>query len=142
MAGRTRAELRSGLRRFAILTVCVIGITTIGAAVLGALAGSSLRRSVSVGLYAVGSGCLLLGLFQAVRPPVRIDRRHDEEMEHPMPAGVLLGGPTAAAGGGGKARWATPDEFGDSYATAGLLLSLGVLMIALGSAVDDRRALV
>ena len=141
MAGLTAAELRAGLRRFAILSVCVIGVTTLGAAVLGALAGSPWRRSVSVGLYAVGAGCLLLGLFQAVRPPVRFDRRHDDELEQPMPAGVLLGGPTAAAGGG-KARWATPDEFSESYATSGLLLTLGFAMIALGAAVDDRRSLV
>lgn len=139
--GLTAAELRSGLRRFAILAAAVVGATIAISALLGLLTGSSLRRSVSVGLYAIGSGCLMLGVFQAVRPPVRVDPKADRELEQPMPTGVLLGGPTAAAGGG-PARWATPDEVTDSYSTAGLLLTLGFVMIGLGTVVDGRRALV
>jgi hypothetical protein len=139
VAGLTAAELRSGIRRFAVLSVVVMAATAIGAAVLGALAGSPVRRSVSVGFYAIGAGCLLLGLFQAVRPPVRVEAKGGKELEHPVPTGVLLGGPAAGAG---PARWATPEEVSESYATAGLLLTLGFAMIAIGTVIDGRRALV
>jgi hypothetical protein len=39
-------------------------------------------------------------------------------------------------------RWASPEEVGESYATAGLLVALGFLLVTLGTFVDGRRALV
>ncbi len=134
----TRAELLAGLRRFALLSIAIAVGTALLSLGLGALTGTGARRSLSLGLYIAGAGCILLGLFQAVRPPVRHEARPGS-IDHPSPWGALLGG---AARHGGPVRWASPDEVGESYATAGLLVVLGVLLIAAGTVVDGRRAAV
>ena len=67
----TRDELLAGLRRFGLLSMAIVVITAAGSLALGALTGTGLRRSLSLGFYVAGVGCIVLGLFQAVRPPVR-----------------------------------------------------------------------
>jgi hypothetical protein len=134
----TRDELLAGLRRFGLLSAAIVVITAVGSLALGALSGTGLRRSLSLGFYVAGVGCILLGLFQAVRPPVRNDPQPGA-IDHPSAVGALIGGATRH---GGPVRWASPDEVGESYATAGLLVTLGVLLIAAGAFVDGRRALV
>jgi hypothetical protein len=134
----TRDELRAGLRRFALLTAAIVVITAVGSLALGLLTGTAVRRSLSLGFYVAGVGCIVLGLFQAVRPPVRSERPPGAA-DHPGPVGALIGGPDRH---GGPVRWASPEEVGESYATAGLLVTLGFLLIALGTFVDGRRALV
>ena len=44
--------------------------------------------------------------------------------------------------GRGPMRWATREESGESRATAGFLLGLGAVMLAVGTVVDGRRSLV
>lgn len=134
----TRDELRAGLRRFALLALGIVVITAIGSLGLGVLTGTGVRRSLSLGFYVAGVGCIVMGLFQAVRPPVRHDSP-PESIDHPSLYGMLIG---SHARHGGPVRWASPDEVGESYATAGLLVTLGVLLIAMGTFVDGRRALV
>jgi len=75
-------------------------------------------------------------LFQAIKPPVRPLREAAEE-EPPSPIGGMLG-----VRGGGPIRWATGEELGETVATAGFLLGMGVVLIVLGTIIDGRRALV
>ncbi len=135
----TRDELLAGLRRFGLLSVAIVIAAALGGLALGLLTDTSVRRSVSLGFYVAGVGCILLGLFQAVRPPVRQEADQPGQADPPSPYGALIGG---AARQGGPVRWATPDEFGESFASAGLLVALGVLLIVAGTLVDGRRALV
>jgi hypothetical protein len=135
----TREELLAGLRRFSLLATAMVIFTAVASLALGALTGTGARRSVSLGMYVAGTVCILLGLFQAVRPPTRHQQRPDDAVDRPTAFGGLIGG---AARHGGPVRWATPEEVGESYATAGLLVTLGMLLIAAGTIVDGRRALV
>ena len=132
----TRQELLAGLRRFGLLSIAIVAAAALGGVVLGLLTDTSVRRSLSLGFYVAGVGCILLGLFQAVRPPVR---QESDQVDPPSPYGGLIGG---AARQSGPVRWATPDEVGESYATAGLLVALGVLLVVAGALVDGRRSLV
>jgi hypothetical protein len=134
----TRDELFAGLRRFALLSAAIVVVTAVGSLALGGLTGTGVRRSLSLGLYIAGTFCILLGLFQAVRPPVRHEQ-NPGEFDRLSPYGMLIG---SHAQHSGPVRWATPDEVGESYATAGLLVTLGVVLIAAGTVVDGRRALV
>lgn len=134
----TRDELLAGLRRFGLLAIVIVAVTCALSLGVGLLTGTGPRRSLSLGLYVAGALCILLGVFQAVRPPVRHETRPDAP-DHPGAFGALIGG---AAGHGGPVRWATADEVGESYATAGLLVALGLLLITAGAVVDGRRRLV
>ena len=113
----TRAELLAGLRRMGVIFAVVVVLTVLVSLVLGLLTGSTARRSVSVGLYLVAVGCIVLGLFQAIKPPVRPLRDAAPAEEPQSPVGGLFG-----MRGGGPIRWATGEELGESIATAGFLL--------------------
>jgi hypothetical protein len=119
-----RSELLAGLRRFATLSSAVIAATTVLALVYGLLGHEPLRRAVAIGLYLVGSLCVILGFVFGNRPPVRTqgDARH----------GGLFG-PV-----GGRARWATREEQDDAWHSSALFVSLGVTVIAAGLVVDAR----
>ena len=104
----TRSELLAGLRRMGLIFSVVLAVTVLASIALGLLAGSSVRRSVSVGLYVVAVICIVLGLFQGIKPPVRPLRSAAEE-EPPSPVGGMLG-----TRGGGPIRWATGEERGES----------------------------
>ena len=132
----TRSELLAGLRRMGLIFSVVLAVTVLASIALGLLAGSSVRRSVSVGLYVVAVICIVLGLFQGIKPPVRPLRSAAEE-EPPSPVGGMLG-----TRGGGPIRWATGEERGESLATSAFLLGMGAVFIVLGTLVDGRRALV
>jgi hypothetical protein len=134
----TRDELLAGLRRFGLLSIAIVVVTAVASLALGMLTGTGVRRSLSLGFYLAGVSCIVMGLFQAVRPPVRSEPKPGT-IDHPTVVGGLMGG---AARHSGPVRWATPDEFGESYATAGLLVTLGVVLIAAGTVIDGRRAVV
>jgi hypothetical protein len=135
----TRDELLAGLRRFGLLSIAIVFITAGASLALGVITGTSVRRSLSLGFYIAGVGCIVFGLFQAVRPPVRREAEAGRIERPPSVLGGLIGG---AAQHSGPVRWATADEVGESYATAGLLVTLGVVLIALGAFLDDRRSAV
>jgi hypothetical protein len=132
----TRSELLAGLRRLGVIFGVVLVVTAVVSVGLGLLTGASVRRSISVGLYLVAVLCILLGLFQAIKPPVRPLRSASEEAP-PSPVEGMLGNRA-----GGPIRWATGEERGESVATAGFLLGMGAILIVLGTIVDGRRALV
>ena len=130
----TRQELLAGLRRMGFITAAAFGVTILLSCAIGLLGGIPLRRAISVGFYLAAVVLLLLGLFQAVKPPVR---PINESEGPPSPMEGMFG-----SRGKGPVRWATPEETGDAGATAGFLLGLGAVMLVVGTVVDGRRSLV
>ena len=122
--------MRAAARRIGLL----FGVATLGiAAVSGAIGlalGSSVARSAATGLYLVGCFLVVLGVFAGVRGPLR-PAGDDEDRE---PIGGLLGIGIFSRG----ARRATSDERADARATAWLFLTMGIVMILVGIAIDPR----
>jgi hypothetical protein len=121
----TRAVLLAGLRRFAILVAVAVAVTAVVSGLVAVLSGQPVRRSVTVGLYLVGSVFVMLGFFAGNRPPVRADGEQ---------AG-LFGGLIPR----GSARWMTASERRDQISTSALFLTLGLTLLAAGVAVDGRH---
>ena len=119
----------AGLRRLAILLVgTAVGLGAVAAAAAAAF-GASVGRSVSVVFYVVGAFLLVLGFFAGTRGPLR--PRDAEELD----AVTGMFGVGLAMRG---ARRATQGEHRDSVATAGIFITVGLWLIALGVAVDSN----
>jgi Kef-type K+ transport system membrane component KefB len=123
----TRAVLLAGLRRFAVLVAVAIAVTAVVSGLVAVLSGQPVRRSVTVGLYLVGSVFVMLGFFAGNRPPVRAEGEHSG----------LFGGLVPR----GSARWITASERRDQISTSALFLTLGLTLLAAGVAVDGRHAI-
>jgi hypothetical protein len=109
--------IRAALRRFAILAV-VVGIgTVIVGSLLGLATGSSARRGAAIGLYAVGGFCTVIGAGVAMRNAVQM-----------RPPGR---DPNAAG-----AATVADRELG------GVLITLGLLLVVVAIAIDNRAQLV
>jgi hypothetical protein len=124
----TRAVLLAGLRRFAVLVGVAVAVTAVVSGLVAVLSGQPVRRSVTVGLYLVGSVFVMLGFFAGNRPPVRADGEQ---------AG-FFGGLVPR----GSARWMTASERRDQISTSALFLTLGLSLLAAGVAVDGRHTVV
>jgi hypothetical protein len=122
----TRDVLLAGLRRFAVLVAVAIAVTAVVSALVAAATGQPVRRSVTVGLYLVGSVFVMLGFFAGNRPPVHADGEHSG----------LFGGLVPR----GAARWMTPSERRDQISTSALFLTLGLTLLAAGIVIDSRHA--
>jgi hypothetical protein len=116
-------------RRFALLLAVLTLAVTLGSTLVGLLAGASLNRAVSLGFYAVGSLAILLGFASGNRGPLR----RDEPAGGVSPAAPTLKRPV---------RRATLDELLDALNTSALLVGVGLVLIAIGLAVDERTELV
>jgi hypothetical protein len=121
----TREVLLAGLRRFAVLVAVAVAVTAVVSGLVAVLSGQPVRRSVTVGLYLVGSVFVMLGFFAGNRPPVRADGEQ---------AG-LFGGLIPR----GSARWMTASERRDQISTSALFLTLGLTMLGAGVLVDSRH---
>ena len=121
----TREVLLAGLRRFAALVGVAVAVTAVVSGLVAVLSGQPVRRSVTVGLYLVGSVFVMLGFFAGNRPPVRADGEQ---------AG-FFGGLVPR----GSARWMTASERRDQISTSALFLTLGLSLLAAGVAVDGRH---
>ena len=120
--------LLPALRRFTKLLV-VIGVgTTLVSIVLGLLLGAPLPRSIALGFYLVGCFLLLAGFFFGNRGPVRPKGDVD--------TGGMLYNPAKR-----RLRWATRDEQEESINSSAVFVVLGVVLIVLGAASDNRHAL-
>ena len=117
--------LAAAARRFATLLVAVAAGTAVLSLVLGALLGSTPSRSVAVGLYLVGCALLLGGFFVGNRGPFRV--ANEEGMV----------GLRVARG----VRVASGDEQTESFNMTGLLVVAGIVLLALGAAVDSNARL-
>jgi uncharacterized membrane protein HdeD (DUF308 family) len=121
----------AGLRRlfgFAAGTTVVVAVLSL---IAGLLLGSDPRRSISVGLYGVGSLYVVVGIFYGVRPPVRTTG-----------GGGSPGIFGSLAAGGGSARWADREDIEESLGLSAVFVSIGLLLIVIGAAIDPRVRLV
>jgi hypothetical protein len=119
------AMLVAALRRFVTLLSAVGAVTLLISLGFGALAGTPVLRSISLGFYLVGSFLLIAGFFIGNRGPVRLKR---EEATAFMGTRVL--------------RWATPAEREDTINTSAIFVVLGLVLIIFGVVADDRHKLV
>ncbi len=121
--------LLAGLRRFALILLVVAGLAVVLGLLGALLLHTGVRRSVSVTLYGLGGFLLLSGFFHGIRPPLRVD----EEQGVPSMFGILLTQ--------GRLRTASMDERQESLASSALFVVLGLLLIALGGALDPVHGL-
>jgi hypothetical protein len=119
--------LLAALRRLALLIVGVGGGTLVVSVLLGLLFGASIPRAVALGYYLVGSFLLLAGFFFGNRGPVR--PRGDADVG----GGMILRGR--------RVRWATRDEQAEAINYSALYVVLGLVLIFLGLASDNKHAL-
>lgn len=115
---------RAAIRRFLILVTVVTGGTALVSLAIGAAAGTSLARSLSVGFYAFGSFLVVCGFFVGNRGPVR-PRREE---------GTFMFGPRIM-------RWATPEEREETINLSAIFIVLGFLLIVFGVLADTRYKL-
>jgi hypothetical protein len=116
---------RAAARRFALLLGAIAAGTTLLSYVLGLAAGSTVRRSISLGFYIVGSFLLVVGFFIGNRGPAR-----SKGEEH---GGFF--GPR-------RVRWASPDERATTLNESAVFITIGFVLIVIGLLVDDRASLV
>jgi hypothetical protein len=117
--------LVAAARRFVTLLAVIVGVTAACSLLLGLLLGAEPARSVAVGLYLAGCALLLGGFFVGNRGPFRV--ANEEGMVGlRVPRGV---------------RVASGDEQVDAFNMTGLLVVAGVLLLALGAAVDSNARL-
>jgi hypothetical protein len=117
--------LLSAARRFSLLFAGVAVVTVGVSAVLGAAAGASFDRAVSLGFYLVGSFLAVAGFFVGNRGPIR---RSDS---------------TGASSFGSRiVRVATPEEREETINSSALFVVLGIVFVVLGVFVDSRYRLV
>jgi hypothetical protein len=112
-------------RRFFKLVAAIVCGTAVLSLLLGLLLDASPSRSVAVGLYLVGCALLLGGFFIGNRGMFRV--ANEEGMVGlRVPRGV---------------RVASGDEQEESYNMTGLLVVAGIVLLALGAAVDSNARL-
>ena len=120
----TRDQWLAALRRFAVIVVAAAGVTIAISLAVGAIAGASVARSISLGLDVVGSFTLLIGFFAGNRGPVR-----------------MRGDAAAAIFGQKLVRWATPSEREETLNLSAVLVTVGFVLVLLGLAADPRYSL-
>jgi hypothetical protein len=120
--------LLGGVRRLLLLTASVGGATLAFSVLLALLAGASLRRSIAVGFYLVGSVLLLTGFFVGNRGVLRAD----SDLERPSMFGF----------GRKRVRSATGDEQRESVRVSALVIGLGIALLFLGTLADNEKSLI
>lgn len=120
--------LRGAARRVLGLFAVVGGVTVLVSVALGLLAGGSVRRSIALGFYLMGSVVLLSGFFVGNRGVLRADT--DEEK-----GGLLLGF------GRRRVRSATGEEQRENVRVSALVIGLGIALLILGTLADTENRL-
>ena len=126
--------IRAALRRFALLLAGTAAATTAFSLAIGLLLGSTVSRSVSIGLYLVGCFLLVAGFFVGNRGPARPRGAEDE-------AGAV-GGMFGVGVGRRRLRWATIEEREEAISNSAIFVVLGLALILLGVLADTRVELV
>jgi hypothetical protein len=122
--------LVAALRRLAGLVGFTAAVTAAGSLALGALAGASLARSLSVGFYAVGAFLLIAGFFIGNRGPVRL------RSESPGSGFTLF-----PLFGVRRLGWATQAEQQEAISYSAVFIVLGFVFVLLGVAFDSGHRL-
>jgi hypothetical protein len=112
-------------RRFVTLLSVIVSLTAVCSLLLGLLLGAELDRSVAVGLYLAGCALLLGGFFVGNRGPFRVANEQGM-VGLRVPRGV---------------RVASGEEQADAFNMTGLLVVAGVILLALGAAIDSNARL-
>ncbi len=120
--------LLAALRRFGLLVLFAVAVTTAGSLLFGALLGYGLDRSLSLGFYFVGCFLLVCGFFVGNRGPARVKSES---------ASASLFGMF----GDRRLRWATPGEQYETITSSAVFVSVGILLIVIGAIVDSRQSL-
>jgi hypothetical protein len=123
--------LVAALRRLAFVTVLAVGVTVVLSLILGLLAGFSINRSLTLGFYLGGCFLLVVGFFVGNRGPARVK-------------GEDTVGPTVIpipGAGARRLRWATLSEQNETIGNSAIFISLGLILIVLGAAIDTRHSL-
>ena len=118
--------LLAAARRFVTLLAAIAGGTAALSLLFGLLLGASASRSVAVGLYLAGCALLLGGFFVGNRGPFRV--ANEEGM-------VGLRRPRGV-------RVVSGEEQADTFNMSGVLVLTGVVLLALGAAVDSNAELI
>jgi hypothetical protein len=118
--------LRAAARRFTLLLAGIAGTTALVSLALGLALGSSPGRSVAVGFYLAGCALLLGGFFFGNRGPFRV-ANEEGLVGIRRPRGV---------------RVVSAEENAESFQLTGLLVVAGVVLLALGAAVDSNATLI
>jgi hypothetical protein len=120
--------LAGAARRLLGLFAVVGGATLFVSLLLGLLTDSSVRRSIAVGFYVVGSILLIAGFFVGNRGVLRAETDSDK-------GGMLLGFRRRGI------RSATGDEQRESLRVSALIIGLGIALLLLGTLADTENKL-
>jgi len=120
---------RAALRRLVLVVAGAFAVTAGGSLLIGAIAGSSAARALTLGFYLVGSLLLLAGFFLGNRGPARV--RSEEGG----------GGFFPILGGGRRLRWATLNEQDETINSSAVCVGLGIVLVFAGFLVDGRHSL-
>jgi hypothetical protein len=123
--------LVAALRRLAFALVLALGVTAVLSLLLGLLIGASVNRALTLGFYLGGSFLLIVGFFVGNRGPARVK---GEDTVGP----TMLPVPGA---GSRRLRWATLGEQNETINNSAVFISLGLILVALGAAIDTRHSL-
>ena len=118
--------LLAAARRFFTLLAGIALVTAVISLLLGFGLGARATRSLAVGFYLVGCALLLGGFFTGNRGPFRV--ANEEGM-------VGLRRPRGV-------RVVSGEEQAESFHLSGLLVLTGVVLLALGAAVDSNTELI
>src|SRR5947207_12929833 len=116
--------LLAALGRLAGLLALAVSVAAAGSLALGALAGVSLTRALSLGFYAAGSLLMLTGFFVGNRGPVRM-RSESPGASFPL-----------AQFGNRRLGWATRAEQQETMGYSAVFIVIGFLLLLIGLAFD------
>jgi len=117
---------RAALRRLAAVVVSAVVAAALVGLLVAAGAHEDVRRGLAVGFYVCGACLCGLAVLLGVGPPVRGKKD-----------GGFVGFGRWVGGG---VRWATRSERETALNVPALLLAVGVVLILVGVAVDDRTS--
>jgi hypothetical protein len=118
--------LLSAARRFVTILAGVVAAVTVVSLPLGLLLGAPVARSLSVGCYLTGCSFLLGGFFFGNRGPFRV--ANEEGL-------VGLRRPRGL-------RTVSALEQEETFNLSGVLVLVGLILLALGAAVDPQTQLI